>query len=62
MNLIKMAVGMNFLAAILFVFNSIYAYFNGDPGYWKQLVLALLFIGLGLFYRRKLKKKDSEIQ
>ncbi|MEQ8519668.1 MAG: hypothetical protein RLN79_01300 [Cytophagales bacterium] len=62
MNLLKMAVRMNFLAAILFVINSIYAYFKDDPDYWKQLVLAFLFIGLGLFYKRKLKKKDSEIQ
>ncbi|MEQ8360596.1 MAG: hypothetical protein RH860_13990 [Cytophagales bacterium] len=49
MNLLKMAVRMNFLAAILFVINSIYAYFKDDPDYWKQLVLAFLFIGLGLF-------------
>lgn len=62
MNLLKIAVGMNFLAAALFLINGAYAYYDGQSHYWKFLVLSLLFLFLGLFYRRKQKRQESENQ
>jgi membrane protein DedA with SNARE-associated domain len=59
MNLLKSAFRLNFLAAGLFLVNAIVAIYNEHEDYWKYLVLALLFVFLGLFYRKKLKKQEK---
>lgn len=60
MNLLKIAVGMNFLAAALFVINAAVSLYRDQDDYWKYLGLAALFVFLGFFYRKKYRKTREE--
>lgn len=62
MNLLKIAVGMNFLASALFALNAGVTIYMGKDNYLQHLGLALMFFILAFFYRAKYKKqmkKDS---
>jgi positive regulator of sigma E activity len=60
MNLLKMAVRLNFLAMALFIVNAGVAIYMKDDNYWKYLGFALFFLVMGFFYRRKYRKKLEE--
>ncbi len=60
MNVLKMAVGLNFLASLLFLVNFALSYYRGEPDYLKYLGLSVLFFILALFYRKRYFKKKRE--
>lgn len=60
MNLLKMAVRLNFLAMALFIVNAGVAFYTKDENYWKYLGFGLFFFILALFYRKKYRKKLEE--